>query len=76
MNEVQLTTGGDEHLNHVLEWYTRGWPNTCAAQGEIKCYIKKENESSYRKRISRAYTIKTEILISVLPARTILIAMD
>lgn len=52
MDEVQLTTGEDEHLNHILEWYNRGWPNTCAMQGEIKRYIKKKNESSYRKRIS------------------------
>lgn len=76
MDEVQLTTVEDKHLNHILEWYDRGGPNTtCATQGEIKCYIKKENESSCRKRISIA-TIKIEILRSVLPARTILKAMD
>lgn len=42
MDEVQLTTGEDEHLNHILEWYNRRWPNTFAMQGEIKRYIKKK----------------------------------
>lgn len=52
MDEVQLTTGEDEHLNHIVECYSRGWPNTCAMQGEIKRYVEKNNESSYKKRIS------------------------
>lgn len=42
MDEVKLTTGEYEHLNHILERYDRAWPNTCATQGEIKCYIKKK----------------------------------
>lgn len=42
MDEVQLTSVEEERFNHILEWYNRVWPNTCAMQGEIKRYIKKK----------------------------------